>query len=111
MTTDQRNQGDEPGRIVWLRRPGGSIGAPWHSRAPSSPRGVGDDGVVQPAQGEDDYRHRMIMNALAFIVCTFLIVAGIWLANKLAEMRKNQDCVLSGRRGCTPVDVEPKSRY
>ena len=23
----------------------------------------------------------------------------------MATMRKNQDCVLSGRRGCTPVEV------
>jgi hypothetical protein len=45
------------------------------------------------------------MNVIAFIFVTALIAAGVWLANTMAQMRKNQDCVLSGRRGCTPVDV------
>jgi hypothetical protein len=30
--------------------------------------------------------------------------AGLWIANTMASMRKNQDCVLSGRSGCTPVE-------
>jgi hypothetical protein len=29
---------------------------------------------------EDDYRHRMIMNGLAFIVTVALIAIGVWLA-------------------------------
>ena len=45
----------------------------------------------------DDYRHRMIMNGLAFAVTVVLIVAGIWIADVMAHMRKNQDCVLIGR--------------
>lgn len=52
-----------------------------------------------------DYRHRMIVNAAAFIIVAALIGAGLWLADTMASMRKNQDCVLSGRRGCTPVEV------
>jgi hypothetical protein len=52
-----------------------------------------------------DYRHRMIVNAAAFIFVVALIGAGLWLADTMASMRKNQDCVLSGRRGCTPVEV------
>ena len=53
----------------------------------------------------DDYRHRMIVNATAFLFVFALIGAGIWLADTMAQMRRNQDCVLSGRRGCTPVEV------
>lgn len=53
----------------------------------------------------DDYRHRMIMNAAALIVVALLIGAGLWIADTMAAMRKNQDCVLSGRRGCTPVET------
>jgi hypothetical protein len=59
----------------------------------------------------DDYRHRMLVNGLAFLVCIFLVLGGVWIATKMAEMRKDQDCVLSGRRGCTPGDVQPHSRY
>lgn len=58
-----------------------------------------------------DYRHRMLVNAAAFLFVIALIVTGFWLADTMARMRKNQDCVLSGRRGCTPVDVAPKERW
>jgi hypothetical protein len=47
----------------------------------------------------DDYRHRMVMNGVALVIVT-----------TMADMRKNQDCVLSGRAGCTPVDI-PHQRY
>jgi hypothetical protein len=56
--------------------------------------------------GEDDYRHRMIMNAAALAVTIILAVAGAWLAITIGDMRKNQDCYLSGRRNCTPIDVQ-----
>jgi hypothetical protein len=36
-------------------------------------------------RGEDDYRHRMIMNGLAFVVTAVLIVAGVWLAANIHE--------------------------
>lgn len=54
----------------------------------------------------DDYRHRMWTNAAALIVVALLVGAGLWIADTMATMRKNQDCVLSGRRGCTPVEVK-----
>lgn len=53
----------------------------------------------------DDYRHRMIVNAAAFVFVVALICGAIWLADTMARMRQDQDCVLSGRRGCTPVEV------
>jgi hypothetical protein len=52
----------------------------------------------------------MIVNTAAFLFVLALIGAGFWLADTMATMRKNQDCVLSGRRGCTPVEV-PKDRW
>lgn len=54
---------------------------------------------------EDDYRHRMFMNGLALLVTIVLIGIGIWIADTMALMRKNQDCVLSGKRNCTPIAV------
>ncbi|MGE3145915.1 MAG: hypothetical protein AB7K35_10045 [Pseudorhodoplanes sp.] len=64
----------------------------------------------QTSEG-DDYRHRMTMNAAGLAVVTLLILAGIWIADSLATMRKNQDCVLTGRRGCTPVDAPVAQRW
>jgi hypothetical protein len=63
------------------------------------------------ADTQDDYRHRMVVNVLAFVFCIFLVLAGVWLTSKLAQMRKDQDCVLSGRVGCTPVNVPVRSRW
>jgi hypothetical protein len=51
------------------------------------------------------------MNALGFLVIVILVVAGIWMADKLAELQKNQDCVMAGRRNCTPIDAPPIQRY
>lgn len=61
-------------------------------------------------QGEeaDDYRHRMTVNVIAFAFIVALIGAGIWVADTMATIKKNQDCVLSGRRGCTPVNVDSR---
>jgi hypothetical protein len=58
----------------------------------------------------DDYRHRMVVNTAAFLFLLGLIGAGLWLADRMAQMRRDQDCVLSGRRGCTPVEYEPQRR-
>ena len=58
----------------------------------------------------DDFRHRMTMNALGLAVTVALVVTGIWIADVMAHMRKDQDCVLTGRPGCTHVDVPARPR-
>jgi hypothetical protein len=78
----------------------------WVAGGPSPVEGIGR----YERGDEDDYRHRMTMNVLALMVCLLLAACGAWLAGKIAEMRKNQDCVLSGRIGCTHVDVPPRER-
>ena len=52
-----------------------------------------------------EYRHRMMMNGLGLAVTVALIVTGLWIADVMAHMRKDQDCVLSGRRNCASIDV------
>ncbi len=47
----------------------------------------------------------MIVNAAAFLFLAALIGGGLWLVDTMAKMQKDQNCVLSGRRGCTPVEV------
>lgn len=54
----------------------------------------------------DDYRHRMIANALAIAFTTALTGAGIWLAVTLADLRNTQDCVLMGRRDCAHISAQ-----
>ena len=72
------------------------------------PSPVKDLAQFERGEAADDYRHRMIVNVIAFVFVLALIGVGYWLAETMAEMRKNQDCVLSGRRGCTPVEVNTR---
>ncbi len=58
----------------------------------------------------DDFRHRMLMNGLGLAVTVALVGAGIWIADVMAHMRKDQDCVLTGRPGCTHVEVPARPR-
>ena len=51
----------------------------------------------------DDYRHRMLANVAAFAFTVALTAIGIWLAVSIADMRKTQDCVLTGRRDCARI--------
>ena len=105
MVSDEPSSAENERRVVNFRR--GLAGA----RPPVEPTGPADDlAKYQRSEGADDYRHRMMVNVAAFLFVIALIGAGLWLADTMARMRKDQDCVLSGRRGCTPVEVS-KERW
>jgi hypothetical protein len=91
-------------RVVAFRRGG----APVHPGPQKSPVETLDK--YEHPDEPDDYRHRMITNVLAFAFVAALIGAGLWLADTMASLRKKEDCVMSGRRGCAPVEV-PRDRY
>jgi len=98
MAKRNTSSSGDASRVVNFRR----------DNARSRPPGVApvdDLTKYERGEGSDDYRHRMIVNVTVFVFVIALIGAGLWLANTMATMRKNQDCVLSGRRGCTPVEV------
>jgi hypothetical protein len=71
---------------------------------------VRDLGKYERTDAHDDYRHRMMVNLLGLVVTILLIIGGIWIVDKIVEMRKTQDCYLSGRRNCTPIEVPPMQR-
>jgi hypothetical protein len=79
----------------------------------ASPRPKQDDLAPYsgPPESDADYRDRMLVNGAVLLVVLALIGAALWLADTMATMRRNQDCVLSGRSGCTHVDVEPSRRW
>lgn len=79
-------------------------------RAPEDALPVADLTGFEGSTETDDYRHRMIVNAAAFLFLAALIGGGLWLVDTMAQMQKGQDCVLAGHRGCTPVDVVKGSR-
>lgn len=105
-TSQETNSGERTGRIVPFapRRPAGIRSA--NSVVASPPRSrVGNvESYSHRGAEPDDYRHRMTTNVIAFVFVAFLSWCGLWLADSITQMRNNQDCVLSGRRGCTLVD-------
>jgi hypothetical protein len=45
-------------------------------------------------------------NALAgLVIAVILLVIGLWLARELRSASQIQDCVMSGRSNCQPIDV------
>ena len=106
MASDPKSSSDDEHQVVSFRRGPGGARPPAPAPAP-----VEDLARYERDETPDDYRHRMTVNIIAFIFIIGLIGGGIWVADTMARMRKDQDCVLSGRRGCTPVEVERKDRW
>jgi hypothetical protein len=111
MQRDPVPQQEGTGRILRFRSrtPAGSgvphlpQGGILSSPGRSPVEGIGK--YERPGADIDDYRHRMTMNALAFAVLLLLIAGGLWLAIKIAELRRDQDCVLTGRRNCAQISI------
>ena len=53
-----------------------------------------------------DYRQRMLMNVIALAIVTLLVGAGVWIA----DMQRDQDCVLQGRVNCAPIELPAAKR-
>ena len=104
MAQNEPSFPDNERRVVAFHRRGAAAGKARARLSPPSP--VEDLAKYERSEGADDYRHRMLINAAALVFVAALIGAGLWIADTMAQMRKNEDCVLSGRRGCTPVAVE-----
>ena len=99
-------QADGFGQVVPFRRP---------NQAPSLPATALDEADVddlapfeqdraEPEPEEVDYRHRMFMNVVALGVVTLLVSTGVWLADTIAGMERDQDCVMQGRFNCAPIE-------
>ncbi len=68
------------------------------------------DELAQYEQDQDevvDYRQRALMNVIALAVLAFLVSTGVWLADTIAEMERDQDCMMQGRVNCAPIELPP----
>jgi hypothetical protein len=66
--------------------------------APQSPPSPPDD-------EEESDADRRKANLIILAVIVLLIGGGIWLVNALIDARKAEECMESGRRNCTPIEV------
>ncbi len=129
MPANRSSKSDEPTGPRGTAEAGGQDGDPEmgqvlrfeprrnRSRPPRMPLSFGHSPVdsvdrytLRAPDDTEDYRNRMRVNFAAIVVVGVLIWCGYWLFDTLAEMRRNQDCVLSGRTNCMQIDVPPHTR-
>jgi len=64
----------------------------------------------QGREEPDDFPQRMKVNALAFAFIVLLTIAGVWLVDQLALLRKQSDCIANGRKNCVDVETPLRDR-
>lgn len=61
-----------------------------------------------PRNDEDDRRRT---NVILLAVALVVVVAGVWLVNKMVDLRKMQECAELGRHNCAPIDVQNRRTW
>jgi hypothetical protein len=102
-------EADETGRVLRFRQRR-RLGRPWlpgPAAAPADPEITPENDLAQYEQEDEevDYRQRMLMNVIAIAIVALLVGVGVWIADTIAEMEKDQDCVLQGRANCAPIEA------
>jgi hypothetical protein len=52
-----------------------------------------------------DYRHRMMMNLIALAILILLVGLGLWIADTISDLQREQDCLMQGRSNCAPIEL------
>jgi hypothetical protein len=104
-----RRDSDEFGQVLrFPRRPKGEPLRPLPAIRPDEPRIEPDGDLAEYEQDRDDiidYRKRAMMNAIALAIVTVLVGTGVWIADTIADIQRDQDCVIQGRSNCAPVEL------
>jgi hypothetical protein len=102
--SDRSTDSGDDGRVIRFRPRGGVPGGIRWPLSRPQPNWAGDDlAKFERPETEEAYRHRMKMNLLGLVITVVLMGLGAWLATTLAEIQKNQDCYMQGRRDCVPI--------
>jgi hypothetical protein len=105
----QRPSKDGPSRVVPFRP---RASRSWNDKLrllePRSP--VNNLSKYSRSPEQDDYRHRMLINLLAFLVLSLLVCCGVWLTDNISPGAKVRDCALIGQTNCTPIPVRSNTR-
>ena len=65
--------------------------------------------MVQPPEDQGGERSRAGA-VIGLIVVLLLVVAAVYLVNALAQGSNLEDCLMSGRSNCAPIEVPPGGR-
>ena len=66
------------------------------------------DHLEQSPTPEQEARDRRAANIFLLVAGAVLVGIGIWLANAMIDARRADDCMSSGRRNCSPIEVPPR---
>lgn len=86
---------------------------------PRRPQALANDAPVSDARDDVDefasfeqeqdepinYRQRRIMNLIALAIVTLLVILGVWIADTLTDLQRQQDCFMQGRSNCAPIEL------
>ena len=105
MSAQNETHKNESGRVLFFpaRLPFTKARRRAHAESRNREAHVVDLRHFEHSAGPDDFPQRMKINVIAFAFIVVLTIAGVWLADQLALLRKQSDCVFIGRKNC---DVE-----
>jgi hypothetical protein len=88
MVSERLNEPDS--RVVRFRPRTGASHRSHRGKVPIAHSGpdyssVPDLSKYERPESLDDYRHRMVVNAIALVFVIVLILAGLWLVNMMAQ--------------------------
>jgi len=64
--------------------------------------------AAMPKPDPDEDRRRSRTNVAALVLAAILVGLGWFLVHQLGQSARMQDCVMSGRTNCAPIDVPSK---
>ena len=67
-----------------------------------------ENDLEKPQTPDEEARDRRAANIFLLVFAVVLVGIGVWLANALVDARRADDCLSSGRRNCSPIDVPPR---
>jgi flagellar biogenesis protein FliO len=59
----------------------------------------------QPRNRDDEADQRRSGALIGLIIILALAIAGVWLVRELREKSQLEDCLMSGRTNCAPIEV------
>ena len=45
------------------------------------------------------------MNLIAVAILALLVALGVWIAHTIADLQREQDCLMQGRSNCAPIEI------
>ncbi len=64
----------------------------------------------RPPTEDEDERDRRATNIFLLIAAVIFVGIGIWLVNAMVDSRKTEECLESGQRNCSPINVPDRNR-